>query len=135
VEAKVFADSLNLRTLGFVKIDNIPLLSCTVIVTPNTNCLSFLVFASLDVKDLVALPVDELVVLISEYLEPSRVSAPDLHVIGLTSILDVPRLIVVSSPDGQRLLMEVPDLGSSAVWNLDNHVSVVDQVKISVSWK
>jgi hypothetical protein len=28
--------------------------------------------------------------------------------------------------------MEVPDLGSSTVWNLDDHVPVVDQVKVSV---
>jgi Zn-dependent M16 (insulinase) family peptidase len=31
--------------------------------------------------------------------------------------------------------MEVPNLSSSSVWNLDDHVSVVDQVKISVVWE
>jgi len=31
--------------------------------------------------------------------------------------------------------VEVPDLSSSSVWNLDNHVSIVDQVKISIVWK
>ena len=31
--------------------------------------------------------------------------------------------------------MEVPDLGSSTVWNLDDHISVVDQIKISVIWQ
>ena len=31
--------------------------------------------------------------------------------------------------------MEVPDLGSSSVWNLDDHISVVDQVEVSVIWQ
>jgi hypothetical protein len=44
-------------------------------------------------------------------------------------------LVVVSSSDGQRLLVEVPDLGSSAVWNLDDHIPVVDEIEVSVIWK
>jgi len=44
-------------------------------------------------------------------------------------------LVVVSGSDGQRLLVEVPDLSSSTVWNLDDHVSVIDQVKVSVIWE
>jgi len=31
--------------------------------------------------------------------------------------------------------MEVPDLSLSAIWSLDDHVSVVDQVEVSVVWK
>jgi hypothetical protein len=31
--------------------------------------------------------------------------------------------------------MEVPNLGSSTIWSLDNHVSVIDQIKVSVVWK
>jgi len=31
--------------------------------------------------------------------------------------------------------MEVPDLSLSTIWNLDNHISVVDQVKVSVLWQ
>jgi hypothetical protein len=31
---------------------------------------------------------------ILEELEPSGVGAPDLHVVGLSSILDIPRLVV-----------------------------------------
>jgi len=58
-----------------------------------------------------------------------------LHIVSLTSTLDVPRLVVVSGSDGQGLLVEVPDLGSSTIWNLDDHVSVVDQVKVSVIWE
>jgi hypothetical protein len=37
-------------------------------------------------------------------------------------------LVIVSGSDSQGLLMEVPDLGSSTVWNLDDHISVVDQI-------
>jgi hypothetical protein len=29
--------------------------------------------------------------------------------------------------------MEIPDLSSSSIWSLNNHVSVVDQVEISVT--
>jgi len=68
-------------------------------------------------------------------LEPSRVGAPDLHIVGSSSTLDVPGLVVVSGSDGLGLLMEVPDLSLSSIWSLDNHVSVVDKVKISVAWK
>jgi hypothetical protein len=70
--------------------------------------------------------------LVSEDLPPSRVCAPNLHVIGFSRALDVEGLVVVSGSDGQRLLMEVPDLGASSVWCLDDHVSVVDQVEVSV---
>jgi len=44
-------------------------------------------------------------------------------------------LVVVSGSDGQRLLMEVPDLGSSTISSLDDHISVVDQIKVSVVWE
>jgi hypothetical protein len=37
VETEVFAHSFNLRTLGFIKINNLPLLMFLVIVTQNTN--------------------------------------------------------------------------------------------------
>jgi hypothetical protein len=68
----------------------------------------------------------------SEDLEPLGVSAPDSHLIGSSVVSDVPRLIVISCSDGQRLLMEIPHLSVSSIWSLDDHVSVVDQVKISV---
>jgi len=44
-------------------------------------------------------------------------------------------LVVVSGSYGLGLLMEVPDLGSSTIWCLDDHVSVVDQIKISSASK
>jgi hypothetical protein len=73
VETEVLAYSLGLWSLGFVKINNIPLLMLASVVTPNSNLMAFLVFSSSNVEDLVRLPVDELVVLVSEYLPPSRV--------------------------------------------------------------
>jgi hypothetical protein len=71
VESEVFAYALNLWTLCFVKIDDVPLLSSASVVTEDSNCLTFFVFATLDIKNLRALPVDELVVLIFENLPPS----------------------------------------------------------------
>jgi hypothetical protein len=71
MESKVFVDSLGLWSLSFIKIYNIPLLSFSTVVIKYTNCLSFLVFVSFDVKNLVALPVDELISLVSKDLEPS----------------------------------------------------------------
>jgi hypothetical protein len=41
-------------------------------------------------------------------------------------------LVVKLGSDGQRLLVEVPDLGVSTIWSLDDHVSVVDEIKVSV---
>jgi len=58
-----------------------------------------------------------------------------LHIIGSTSALDIPRLVVVSCSDGQGLLMEVPDLSPSSIWSLDSEVSIIWNVKVSVGWE
>ena len=71
MESEVLVDTLGLWALCFVKIDNLPLLIFASVVTPDANCLTFLVFASFNIKDLVVVPVDELAVLILENLEPS----------------------------------------------------------------
>jgi hypothetical protein len=71
VETEFFIESLGSIIFSFVKIDNIPLLVLSSVVSPNTNCLAFLVLTSFDVEDLAGLPVDELVVFVLEYLEPS----------------------------------------------------------------
>jgi hypothetical protein len=31
--------------------------------------------------------------------------------------------------------MEVPDLGSSTIGSLDDHVPIVDEIKVSVVWQ
>jgi hypothetical protein len=71
MESEVFVKTLGLRTLCLVKINNLPLLVGTSIVTTNTNWVSFFILSVFDFKDLVVTPVDELAVLILEYLEPS----------------------------------------------------------------
>jgi len=71
VESEFFVESLGFKLGGFIKINNLPLLVLSSIVTPNTNLLTFLVFASSNIEDLAGLPVDELAVLILEDLEPS----------------------------------------------------------------
>jgi hypothetical protein len=40
-------------------------------------------------------------------------------------------LVIVSGSDGLGLLMEIPDLGSSSILSLDDHISIVDQVDVS----
>jgi hypothetical protein len=54
------------------------------IITPDANLLSLLICTSSYIKDLVVRPIEELILFILEDLEPSRVSAPDLHVVGST---------------------------------------------------
>ena len=71
MESEFFVESLGFKLGGFIKINNLPLLMLSSIVTPNTNCMSFLIFASLDIENLVVGPVNELAVLILEDLEPS----------------------------------------------------------------
>jgi len=71
MESKVLVDTLGLWALCFVEIDNIPLLSCRSVVGPNLNWVALFIFTSSNIKNLLALPVNELVVLILEYLEPS----------------------------------------------------------------
>jgi hypothetical protein len=86
----------------------------------------------IDIKNLLVLDIDEVVSSVPEDLEPSRVGAPDLHFVSSSCTLNVPRLIVVSSSDSQGLLMEVPLLASSTISSLNDHVSVVDKIEISL---
>ena len=41
-------------------------------------------------------------------------------------------MVVQSCLDGHRSLVEIPDLGLSSIWCLNDHVSVANQVKVSV---
>jgi hypothetical protein len=66
-----------------------------------------------------------------EDLPPVRVSAPDLNVCRFSWWFDVKWLVVQSSLDSQRFLIEVPFLSLSSVSYLDDHVSVVDEVEVS----
>jgi len=71
METEVFVETLGLVTLCFVKINNLPLLMSASIIAPNTYWVTFFILSSFDIKDFATLPIDELVVLILEYLEPS----------------------------------------------------------------
>jgi hypothetical protein len=84
MEAPVLVESFRLWTLSFVKVNDSPSLGSCSIVTPYLYWVSFFILSSSDIEDFAVVPVDELVVLILEDLPPSRVGAPDLHVIGLT---------------------------------------------------
>jgi hypothetical protein len=134
MESEVFVESLWLDCICFVKIDNSPSLMLSIIVTPDSDGLTFFILGTSNIKYFTILPIDELVVLILEYLEPSWVSRPDLHVVSFTSWLNVPRLVVQPCSDSQRLLMEVPYLSFSTIGSFDYHVSVVDQINISIFW-
>jgi hypothetical protein len=90
MESEVLVKSLRLNSVSFVEVDNSPSLMRSVIVSKDTNCLSFSILGTCDIKYFTALPIDELAVLVLKYLEPSGVSAPDLHVVGLTSRFDIP---------------------------------------------
>jgi len=71
VESEIFADSLSLDGLCFVKIDDIPDLSLGSIAAPHLYWVAFNIFTSSDTKYLVVGPVGELVFLILEDLEPA----------------------------------------------------------------
>jgi len=71
MEAKFFAHTLCCYSFCFIKINDIPFLSLGSIVAPYLDRVAFNVFTSSDIKDLIVRPVDELVVLILEDLEPS----------------------------------------------------------------
>ena len=90
METEVLIKSLLLILSSFVNVEYCPLLVVSSVVAPYSNCLTFFVSTALDIKDLAVLPVDELLVLILEDLPPSRVGAPDLHVVGSTRASDVP---------------------------------------------
>jgi hypothetical protein len=81
METKFFVQSTCLGLCSLVKIENLPLLVATIVVSSNTDCTSFLILATSDIKDLVVLPVDKLVLVELEDLPPLRVGAPDLHVV------------------------------------------------------
>jgi hypothetical protein len=94
VESKFFIQTFSGSLLSFVKVKNLPFLVGFSSITPNTNLGSFFVFWLDDIKHFFVGPVNELTIFILENLEPTWVSAPNLHVVGLSRTLNVPWLIV-----------------------------------------
>jgi len=94
METKFLVESFCSNLVSFVKIDNLPSLVGIVILvsilTVNHDLLAFLVFATIDLKNLVVVWIDKEFSLQLEDLEPSRVCAPDLHVSSFSSALYIP---------------------------------------------
>jgi hypothetical protein len=107
----------------------------SLLIAVNNDSLSFLILSTINWDDLVVVWINKLSINELEYLEPLWVGAPDLHVVGSTCRLDIKWLVVQSGSDGLWLLMEVPLLCISSILSLDDHVSVVNQVKISSTWQ
>jgi hypothetical protein len=82
LETEFFIKSFGCDLFSFVLIDNLPSLVSIVGSTIDSDCLTFLVLASSNIKALFVLNVAEVFVFIDKDLEPLRVGAPDLHVDG-----------------------------------------------------
>jgi hypothetical protein len=134
VETKFFIQSLGLSFFCFIKIHNFPFLVESLSLCMHNNLLAFFVFWSWHIKVLSVLNINKSINFVLENLEPLWVSAPDLHFVSSTRALNIPRLIIVFRSNGQRVLMEVPLLSVSTIGGLDNHISIVNQIKISSWW-
>jgi len=99
---------------------------------PDNNWLTFNIFATSDIKTSSIFGIDEVFSFEFEDLEPPRVGAPDLHVSSSSCALDVPRLVVQLGSDGLGFDIEPPDLSVSSIWCLDDNISIVDEIKISI---
>jgi hypothetical protein len=71
VESEFLVESLGSIFFSFINIEYLPLLMLSSVVSPNTDWMSFFILGTLNIKDLVVLPVDKLVILILENLPPS----------------------------------------------------------------
>jgi hypothetical protein len=71
MESEVLVKSLGLNWSSFIKIDNSPSLMLSTIVTPDSDSLTLFILGTSNIKNFTILPIDELAVLILEYLEPS----------------------------------------------------------------
>jgi hypothetical protein len=138
VEPEFFIETLSSNLISFVNVDNLPSLVgiffiVTISIVDNDGG-SFFILRWCYFKNLVVSWINKEFTVVLEYLEPSWVCAPDLHISGFSSALDVPWLVVVSSPDWLWNLVEIPSLCFSSVGGLDNHVPVIDHIKVSSTW-
>jgi hypothetical protein len=85
VETEFLIKTLGLSLCLLVKIKYLPSLVGTIVSGVNLNLLSFNVLSLVNIKAFVAvLDVAEVLTREDEDLPPSRVSAPDLHLLGLS---------------------------------------------------
>jgi hypothetical protein len=92
VESPVFVKPLSWFFLSLVNIDNFPSLLWLFTSIDDQDRLTFSILTILNIKTFTTSTVDvaEVVSLVFEQLEPSRIRAPDLHLISSSSTLDVP---------------------------------------------
>jgi hypothetical protein len=91
MESELLIQSFGLSLCFLVKIENLPSLVGSVVSVVYLNFLALLIFTLVDIKASIGfLDVAEMLSLVDKDLEPSRVGAPDLHIVGLTSTLDIP---------------------------------------------
>jgi hypothetical protein len=83
-----------------VGVDNSPSLFSSSSIAANINVNAFSVLSFFDLDDKVLVYVSEDTISVSEDLPPVRVGASDVHVVTLSIVLDIPRLVVVSGSDG-----------------------------------
>jgi hypothetical protein len=133
IESELFVHSLCFNFWSLINIDNLPFLVSSSVVLVNNYWTSFSIFSSINIKDLTVLDVNELFSSILEDLPPLWVGSTNLQVFTSTIAYDVPWLVVDLGLDGQWSLIEPPDLSLLSISSLDNHVSIVDDLKIS-SW-
>jgi hypothetical protein len=89
-ESKALHKSFVLNLFSILFIDNFPSLVGSIVSVPNNDWSSFFIFASINIKTFGSLlDIAEVFFLVGEDLPPLRVSAPDLHVVGLSRALDV----------------------------------------------
>jgi hypothetical protein len=91
VESKLLIQSLGLGLCLLVKIEDLPSLVSSVVSVIYLNLLSLVIFTLEDIKASIGfLDVAEMLSLVDKDLEPSRVGAPNLHVVGSAGTLDIP---------------------------------------------
>ena len=90
MEAELLVESLGIKLFSLLSVDNLPSLVLSVMAVPDNNWLSFSIFSSFNIKDLLVLDVDELFASIQEDLPPLRVGSLDFHLLTTSIALNMP---------------------------------------------
>jgi hypothetical protein len=96
MESPVFVKTFSWFFLSLINIDNFPSLLWLFTSVKNQDWLTFSILAVLNIKTFTTSTVNvaEVIGLVFEKLEPSRIGAPNLHLICSSCTLDIPRLVV-----------------------------------------
>jgi len=90
MESEFFTESFLWSWFGFIKIDDLPSLVRSTMLLPSNDLPCFFILSTMNIKYFLLDVVDEELIRVSEDLPPIGVSAPDLHVVGLARVLDIP---------------------------------------------